>query len=341
MTERFQVADGSLPRIQQLLSLLDYSPLAWTPSGAPIASSDAKAQLAALYTPPAGSYTWRNRGWPASLRVMWLPGVDSIFTRGLIMSFQADHALTPNGDIGASLWTALIDALSSNVVNTGGYNYPLANKAVPESLTIYHDGAVAVQTPANTGIAASPTPDGTFTVYERLRSQVMKRHEPRRFALRRSRPVHRVLSRQRCGSLHGPGRLRNPAKPRLHRASDRGRGTSVALPRLRDTRHDHQLRRKRREGPLDYRVHLFTSFARHCSPISSEVCSPISQVAERARDHPSSACHTHALRARADRGSDAPELFAGPVRLYQAITPVGARDGVGRTGQSPRWDSNP
>jgi lipoprotein-anchoring transpeptidase ErfK/SrfK len=109
---------------------------------------------------------------------MWQPGVDNIFTRGLIMSFQADHALTPNGAIGASLWTALIGALSSNVLNTGGYNYALANKAVPESLTIYHDGAVAIQTPANTGIAASPTPDGTFTVYERLRRQVMTGKNP-------------------------------------------------------------------------------------------------------------------------------------------------------------------
>ena len=93
MTERFQVANGSVARIQQLLSLLDYSPLAWAPAGAPLAPGDTKAQVAALYTPPAGSYSWRNRGWPARLRAMWQPGVDNVFTRGLIMSFEADHAL--------------------------------------------------------------------------------------------------------------------------------------------------------------------------------------------------------------------------------------------------------
>jgi len=178
VTERFQVANGSVDRIQQLLSLLDYSPLAWAPAGATIAPSDTKAQVSALYKPPAGTYSWRNRGWPAVLRAMWKPGADNVFTRGLIMSFQADHALTPNGEVVASLWTGLIDALAANTVNTGGYDYAFANKSAPESLTIYHDGAVVTKTPANTGIAASPTPDGTFPVFARLRRQVMTGTNP-------------------------------------------------------------------------------------------------------------------------------------------------------------------
>ena len=178
VTEHFQVANGSVARIQQLLSLLDYSPLSWAPSAGSIAPGDTEGQIAALYRPPPGSYSWRNRGWPARLRAMWQPGVDNVFTRGLIMSFQADHALTPNGAIVASLWTGLVEALAANTVNSGGYNYALANKAVPESLTIYHDGAVVIATPANTGIAASPTPDGTFPVFERLRRQVMTGTNP-------------------------------------------------------------------------------------------------------------------------------------------------------------------
>jgi hypothetical protein len=176
--EQFQVANGSVARLQQLLSLLDYSPLTWAPAGAPIASTNTEAQIAALYGPPAGTYAWRDRGWPARLRAMWQPGVDNVFTRGLIMSFQADHALTPNGDVGAALWTALIGALASDTVNTGGYNYALANKTAPESLTIYHDGDVVLRSPANTGIADSPTPDGTFPVYTRLRQQVMRGTNP-------------------------------------------------------------------------------------------------------------------------------------------------------------------
>ncbi len=177
-TDQFQVANGSIARIQQLLALLDYSPLAWAAKGPAIAPSDSGAQIAAFYEPPAGTYRWRNRGWPAQLLAMWQPGIDNVFTRGLIMSFQADHSLTPNGEVGPALWTALIDALAANTVNTGGYNYALANRAAPESLVVYHDGSVVLQTPANTGIAASPTPDGTFPVYTRLRRQVMRGTNP-------------------------------------------------------------------------------------------------------------------------------------------------------------------
>ena len=196
VTDQFQTADGSVVRIQQLLSLLDYSPLVWVPAGSPVPASDTKAQVAAFYRPPGGNYAWRRRGWPAELKAMWQPGTDNVFTRGLIMSFQADHALIPNGEIAPSLWTALITALASNSRNTGGYDYALADKATPESLVIYHDGAVVVNTPANTGIGASPTPDGTFPVFERLRQQVMRGTNPNGSTLRGSRPVHRVLPRK-------------------------------------------------------------------------------------------------------------------------------------------------
>ncbi len=178
VTEQFQISNGSVVRVQQLLSLLDYSPLAWTPTGPAIASSDTTAQLAALYNPPSGRYSWRDKGWPARLPALWQPGIDNVFTRGLVMSFQADHGLTPNGDVDAGLWTSLIGALAANTVNTGGYNYALANKADPESLTIYHDGGVVLRSLANTGITESPTPDGTFPVDARLRRQVMRGTNP-------------------------------------------------------------------------------------------------------------------------------------------------------------------
>jgi hypothetical protein len=178
VTERFQVANGSVVRLQQLLSLLDYSPLEWVAAGAPIAPTDTRAQLAALYKPPGGNFKWRQHGWPSQLLGLWEPGVDNIFTRGLIMSFEADHALTTDAIVGTSLWSALLGALSSSTLNTGGYNFALANKATPESLTIYHNGAVVATSPANTGIGVSPTPDGTFPVYERLRQQVMRGTNP-------------------------------------------------------------------------------------------------------------------------------------------------------------------
>ena len=184
VVEQFRVANGSLARLQQLLSLLAYSPLAFLPTGAQISPGDTAAQLAAAYNPPAGRFSWRHGGWPARLRAMWQPGVDNTFTRGLIMSFQADHGLIPDGKVDAGLWTSMIGALAANTVNTGGYNWALADKANPQSLTIYHDGVIVLRSLANMGIAGSPTPDGTYPVYTRLRRQVMRGKNPdgRRYA---------------------------------------------------------------------------------------------------------------------------------------------------------------
>jgi peptidoglycan hydrolase-like protein with peptidoglycan-binding domain len=94
------------------------------------------------------------------------------------MSFQADHHLAPNGHVGPGLWSTLVSAGTQNTVNTGGYDYALANKTSPEMLTIYHDGHVVLRSPANTGVASSPTPDGTFPVNTRLRRQVMRGTNP-------------------------------------------------------------------------------------------------------------------------------------------------------------------
>jgi len=90
------------------------------------------------------------------------------------MSFQADHDLQNHRSrsprrCGRSCSLPYRAA----TLNTGGYNFALANKAAPQSLTIYHNGNVVLKSPANTGISNSPTPDGTFPVYTRLRQQVM------------------------------------------------------------------------------------------------------------------------------------------------------------------------
>ncbi len=178
VVEHYRVQNGSIFRLQQLLSLLQYSPLAFSSPAGPLAPNDTAAQLTALYHAPKGTFSWRQSGWPHALVALWQPGVDNVFTQGLIMEFQADHGLIPNGSITASLWLALVQALSAHTVNTGGYNYAVANKTPPESFTLYHNGAVVLHTPANTGISQTPTPDGTFPVYERLRNQVMRGTNP-------------------------------------------------------------------------------------------------------------------------------------------------------------------
>ena len=177
-TANFRVQNGSIVRLQQLLSLLDYSPLAWTATGTEPAAGDANGQAAALYTPPDGTFAWRQGGWPSELRSLWRQGSDSVFTRGLLMSFQADAGLTPNGQLGPGVWGALLTAVAENTVNTGGYNYALADKSSPERLRIWHDGARVLDVAMNTGIAGSPTPDGNFPVNTRLRRQVMRGTNP-------------------------------------------------------------------------------------------------------------------------------------------------------------------
>ena len=178
VVDDFTIADGSTLRLQQLLSILDYSPLSWQAAGAPIAATDTPAQLEAMYSPPAGSFSWRNSGWPSGLLALWQQGRYNVFTRGLVMSFQADHGLIPNGQPSAGLWFALLHAVASGAVNTGGYNYAVGDKVPPQSLTIWHNGAVVLRSAANTGIPQSPTPSGTFPVFARYRNQIMRGTNP-------------------------------------------------------------------------------------------------------------------------------------------------------------------
>jgi len=176
--ENFAIEDGSVLRLQQLLSLLDYSPLSWTPSGPAISATNIAGQLAAMYAPPVGRFAWESSGWPSSLTGLWQPGAYDVFTRGLVMSFQADHGLIVNGAPSAGLWNDMLSAIGTNEVNTGGYNYAVGDKVAPQTLTIYHDGTVVLRTSANTGIPQSPTPSGTFTVYARYRNYVMRGTNP-------------------------------------------------------------------------------------------------------------------------------------------------------------------
>lgn len=174
----FSVANGSVLRLQQLMSILDYSPLSWTPTGAPIAAGDTAAQAAAAFTPPAGTFAWRQAGWPTNLTALWQPGTYNQMTKGLVMAFEADHGLTVDGIAGPQVWSSLLRAVAANQVNTGGYNFALASEARPETLTIWHNGAQVFHNLANTGIAQAPTALGTFNVYERLRNQVMRGTNP-------------------------------------------------------------------------------------------------------------------------------------------------------------------
>ncbi|MGC9221877.1 MAG: L,D-transpeptidase family protein [Solirubrobacteraceae bacterium] len=178
VAENFTIRGGSTLRLQQLLSILGYSPLSWSPTGAPIAPGDTNAQIAAMYAPPEGNFTWQSHAWPASLQSLWQEGSYNVFTRGMVMAFQAAHALLLTGRPTAGLWNDLLGAIHTDAVNPNGYTYAVGSKSSPEQLTVWHNGAIVLQSLANTGIPQTPTPTGTFTVYARYRRQIMHGKNP-------------------------------------------------------------------------------------------------------------------------------------------------------------------
>lgn len=175
VTRTYRVGEPSSARLPQLLADLRYLPVHFVSSDDPRAR-DRDAQLRALYSPPSGRFVF-GRGWPAQLRSLW--AVDNaVVLKGAVMSFEAQHGLDMDGVPGPRVWRALIQARVSGRLNRSGYNYAVGSESHPESLTVYHNGARVLRTPANTGIAGASTAQGTFPVYERLRSQVMRGTNP-------------------------------------------------------------------------------------------------------------------------------------------------------------------
>ena len=52
------------------------------------------------------------------------------------------------------------------------------SQALPESATVYENGAAVYQTVVNTGIGAAPTAEGTFPVYARYTVTTMRGTNP-------------------------------------------------------------------------------------------------------------------------------------------------------------------
>jgi hypothetical protein len=83
-----------------------------------------------------------------------------------------------DGDAGSGVWHALLAAVAAGATSRHGYTYALASQAVPETLTVWHNGRVILHTLANTGIPAAPTTIGTAPVYLRYTFQIMKGTNP-------------------------------------------------------------------------------------------------------------------------------------------------------------------
>lgn len=166
----FTVAPGSTLRLQQLLAQLGYLPVAYTPP-----SPVTPGQLAA---PQPGNFSWRWSGLPASLTSQWVPGTFGVITRGAVMRFETVAGLTTGAAVGTAFWQALLTAAEKGAGDPNPYDYVYVSQTLPESTTVYSNGAPVYQTPANTGIPASPTTTGTYPVYLRYVTTTMSGTNP-------------------------------------------------------------------------------------------------------------------------------------------------------------------
>jgi hypothetical protein len=171
VTSDFTVAPGSVLRLEQLLAELGYLPLSFTPS-APVTSPAEEGNV------QAGSFAWRWSGLPGALTSLWTEGTPNVITRGAVMNFENQNGLKTDGIAGPQVWAALLADLQSGKGDANSWNYVLVNKALPESATVYQNGAPVYSTPANTGVAAAPTVDGTFPVYARYTVTTMTGTNP-------------------------------------------------------------------------------------------------------------------------------------------------------------------
>ncbi len=178
VTQSFTTGSFITLRLQQLLSQLGYLPLTWTPkSKAGISSSNGNAELSAAYQPPAGTFSWTG-DYPSNLKDQWKAGSANILDVGAVRAFESVTGLTMDGYAGHTVWSDLLSAVANGKHNLNGYTYALTSQAPPETIKIWHNGRLVLQSAANTGIPASPTADGTFPVYLRYYFQVMQGTNP-------------------------------------------------------------------------------------------------------------------------------------------------------------------
>jgi peptidoglycan hydrolase-like protein with peptidoglycan-binding domain len=172
----FQVAGGSVLRLQQLLAELGYLPLTFT-ADEPEPNTPA-AQGVMAFDPPAGSFAFRFSPTPEPLARLWVPGKATAMTKGAVMAFENVHHLAIDGLAGPAVWTALLRDAVSGAVDPQPYSWAWATKTRPETLHIWRDGTFILASEANTGIPAAPTPTGSWPIYARYRSQTMQGTNP-------------------------------------------------------------------------------------------------------------------------------------------------------------------
>jgi peptidoglycan hydrolase-like protein with peptidoglycan-binding domain len=167
---QFAVADGGTLRLQQLLATLGYLPLSFTPAR-PLAAPQEAAQA------QEGVFAWKGSE-PASLQALWTEGTANTITRGAIMAFQDQNKMKTDGVAGPAVWGALLADVGTGAINTAPYHYVYVSKTIPQTTTVYSNGAAVYTTAANTGVTGAETASGTFPVYLRYLTTTMSGTNP-------------------------------------------------------------------------------------------------------------------------------------------------------------------
>jgi peptidoglycan hydrolase-like protein with peptidoglycan-binding domain len=166
-TLQVSVAPASFLRLQQLLAQAGYLPLDWTPTHADVRPT-LERELAAAVDPPAGRFHWRYPHTPHELQALWNAGRPNAITRGAVMMLEHDHHLAVDAIVGPRVWSALLGDAVAGRRRTAGYSYVYVHRAVPQLLTLWHNGHVVLTSPGNTGVPAAPTALGTWPVFEHI-----------------------------------------------------------------------------------------------------------------------------------------------------------------------------
>ena len=178
-TGTWSVPGGSTTRLQQLLAILGYLPETFHYASASLAPGlSAQAQEQAAEHPPAGQFTLRWRNTPAWLAADWQTGTYGEVTKAAVMAFENNQGIAADGVAGPLVWKALINAAVHDQRNTFGYSVADVSESSPESLSLWHNGRTVLTAAVNTGISQAPTAQGTFAVYEHLRTTTMSGTNP-------------------------------------------------------------------------------------------------------------------------------------------------------------------
>ncbi|HMK63078.1 MAG TPA: L,D-transpeptidase family protein [Acidimicrobiales bacterium] len=184
----FTTTQGSVLRLEQLLAQLHYLPLTFVPAAGQQEPASMSAEIDSVSQPPAGQFVWRWASIPASLQADWTVGSDNPILRGALMNFESvtdpdydgytadDDSLEQLAD--AATWESLIDAALRGQLDPDPYSYVYVSQEVPETLTLWENGAVVLSSPCNTGIPERPTANGTFPIYERYTFNYMSGFNP-------------------------------------------------------------------------------------------------------------------------------------------------------------------